>query len=114
MRTRLIVFCLFGFGSFIWMLYIAKNRQLGGYAHSPQTVVLPMGRSTLVAGGRAKLWFGSVEPGVYVEVSCKSESKLMNLQEGEAGDDGCGVHVRLLAFKRENAKATFEVSWKEE
>lgn len=96
-------------------LFIARTQQLGSFAKSPQRIEMVVGSSKLIAGGRAKMWFSSVDLGVNVEVSCKEGTKALKLAlEGEA-QEAFGLQIRLLDFKEAYTpihRATFEISWK--
>lgn len=98
------------------LLFFAWHNRLGDFAKSPQTVEMGLGSTSIVAGGRAKLWFASVDLGPQVEVSCKKQSRLIELGE-EPSDEVCGIRVRQMSLKEvkrgrfSSLRATFEVTW---
>lgn len=80
------------------MILVASMQQFGDFAKSPQTVVLNMGTQALVAGGKANLWFASVETGAVLEVRCARETRTFDLQPDEQTEECCGVKVRFVEF----------------
>lgn len=98
------------------LAFFAWHNKLGDLAKSPQTVEMNLGTTSIVAGGRAKLWFASVDYGTNVEVSCKGQRHMFELGE-EASDEVCGIRVRAVKLHELELKgypalrATFEVTW---
>ncbi len=118
-RTWLFILGIFAMGVGMPVL-VAYNLRLGEFAKSPQTVELMLGSSILVAGGRAKIWFAQVDMGPTIEINCRKETRMVELQHGEPTDEICGVRVELIEVfeKRLGSHTTlrgkFKVSWDEE
>ncbi len=97
--------------------FFAKQLKLGDFAKSPQTVEMMLGSSILVGGGRAKLWFAQVDSGASVEVSCRKETSMLELREGEPSDKVCRVRVELLSIREKEFRGNtvlrgkFRVTW---
>jgi len=97
--------------SFMWL------NQLGDLAKSPQSVEMNLGTSSFVAGGKAKLWFAAVDLGVMVEISCKGESKMVELYDDKPSDEVCGIRVEkieLIEKERRGIRtmrAKLKVTW---
>jgi hypothetical protein len=97
--------------------YVAYQLQLGDFAKSPQTVEINLGTTALVAGGRAKLWFASVDIGPSIEVSCKKEKSFFEVSKSAPSEEVCGVRVRCLdVFEKEFRghkllRGRFEITW---
>lgn len=84
---------LAGVGPVVMFMWV---NQLGDLAKSPQTVEMNLGTTSFVAGGRARLWFASVDLGPQVEISCKNQSRLVDLSEDEPSDEVCGIRVSKI------------------
>ena len=101
------------------MLGVAWYHRLGDFAKSPQRVEMGVGSTCFVAGGRAKLWFSSIEQGPVVEISCKGHAKSIDLINGEPTEQVCGIRVRKLEVFEEDLggnpqlRGVFEVTWDE-
>lgn len=101
------------------MLGVAWHNRLGNFAHSPQRVEMSVGTTCFVAGGKAKMWFASIETGPQIEISCKDQSHMIELATNEPSDDVCGIRVRKLdLFERDlgghrQLRGVFEVTWDE-
>ena len=99
------------------MIGVAWFHHLGDFAKSPQRVEMSVGSTSFVAGGRAKIWFSSIQTGPEIEISCKDYSKMIQLETKEPSDQVCGIRVRKLeVFERDLAghpqlRAVFEVTW---
>lgn len=97
--------------SFVWI------NKLGDLATSPQTVEMNLGTTSFVAGGRARIWFASVDLGPQIEVTCKEESRLLELSGDSESDEVCGIRVSLVDWSEKERKgmrrirATFRVAW---
>lgn len=96
--------------SFVWI------NKLGDLATSPQRVEMNLGTTSFVAGGRAKLWFAAVDLGPQVEVSCKRQTRMIELTD-RVSDEVCGIRIRSVALKERDFKGyhitrgEFEVTW---
>ena len=101
------------------MLGVAWHNRLGDFAKSPQRVEMSVGSTCFVAGGRAKIWFSSMQTGPEIEISCKDQSRLLQLETDKPSDDVCGIRVRKLEiFEKDLAghpqlRGVFEVTWNE-
>ena len=101
------------------MLGVAWYNRLGDFAKSPQRVEMSVGSTCFVAGGRAKIWFASLETGPKVEVSCKDQSHLIELAGDDSSEEVCGIRVRKLeVFEKDlggnpQLRGVFEVTWDE-
>jgi hypothetical protein len=101
------------------MLGVAYFNRLGDFAKSPQRLEMSVGSTSFVAGGRAKIWFSSIQTGPEIEISCKDQTKMLQLETSEPSDEVCGIRVRKLElFEKDLAghpqiRAVFEVTWQE-
>lgn len=103
---------MIGVGAVATLLFIARSGQFGDYAKSPQTVELAVGSSRLVAGGRAKIWFGEVQMDPMVEISCKDGTRYVEVGKDTPSEECCGIRLRLLELKEERTlRGKFEVTW---
>lgn len=104
-------------GAVGWLLLVGIERQfgIGRFADSPQQLTLLPGRRAIVGGGRAVLGFAVLEQRrVILEVRCAAGGARLELAEGAAGDEVCGVRVRWLGAALPLAAPgshRFEVSW---
>lgn len=118
-RTWMTLIAIFGTGLGLPLL-VAYQLRLGEFAKSPQNVHLNLGGSVFVAGGRARLWFAEIGMGPTVEISCKKESAMVDLADGEASEEVCGIQVRKLELGELEFKGhaiprvELEVTWKDE
>lgn len=95
--------------------FVAWRNQYGSYAKSPQTVEMSIGTQTIVAGGRAKMWFAQIDEGAYVELKRKGESRGLWLQVDEPSDPVFGLTVELVEVQESMPpRAKFEVRWDSE
>ena len=103
-----------GVGPLVGYAWVNK---LGDFAKSPQRVEMGVGSSSFVAGGRARLWFASVELGPQVEVTCKGQSRLIELVDDEPSGEVCGIRVKKLDVYEKDLgrykvlRGVFEVTW---
>ena len=95
---------------------VAMNGQYGSFAKSPQTAKLTLGGSVIVGGGRAKLWFREVDGNAWVEVSCKNDTKVVEIPEDETTEEVCGIRMRRLDLDLNGPhppRVKLEVTWDE-
>lgn len=100
-----------------WLMLLGVQRQfgIGGFARSPQKIDLLPGQRAIAGGGRAVLGFAALEEhSVTLVVRCADGETRLELAEGAASEEVCGVHVRWLGPALVKAPGTnrFEVSWK--
>ncbi|MCC7230408.1 MAG: hypothetical protein IT203_08425 [Fimbriimonadaceae bacterium] len=93
-------------------LFVSKHLQLGGNAKSPQEATLILGSTTIIAGGRAKLWYAGGDTGGDFEIRCQNEQKYFRPEPGEV-ESACKVDVELLNVNESTPpRATFRITWK--
>lgn len=93
-------------------LFISKNLQLGGNAKSPQEATMILGSTTIIAGGKAKLWYAGGDTGGDFEIRCQKEQKYFRPEAGDISS-ACEVNVELLKVSdTAPQRATFRVTWK--
>lgn len=94
-------------------LFISNNLQLGGNAKSPQEATIVLGSTTIIAGGKAKLWYAGGDTGGDFEISCQKEQKYFRPEPGEI-NMACEVGVELLKVGESTPpRATFRITWKD-
>jgi hypothetical protein len=102
-----------GIGPIVGYAWLNK---LGDFAKSPQRVEMSLGSTSIVAGGRAKMWFAMVDIAPTVEVSCKGSSRMLELTD-KPSEEVCGVRVRKLEIveremgRHATMRGVFEVTW---
>lgn len=93
--------------------FVSHHLKLGPNAKSPQTVTVILGGKVVVAGGRAKIWFGGGSSGTECEVSCSGETRTFEPGLKEPFQ-ACGITAELQEVKETSPpKAVFKVSWEE-
>jgi hypothetical protein len=97
------------------LAFVSKHNQYGGFAKSPQEATMTVGSSLFVAGGKARLWYGSHDLGPRVEVECGKEAHLVELADEEPVDVGCGITLTHLETTevRGVLRSRFKVEWGE-
>lgn len=88
---------------------------LGEEAKSPQVATISIGSSLLVAGGRARVSFESIERGPELIVSCASETRRLDL-DTDFSDDICKIKLRQLELIDNDGMPTrikVEIAWKD-
>lgn len=97
------------------MYWVARSMGLGEEAKSPQVATISIGSSLLVAGGRARVSFESIERGPELIVSCASETRRLDL-DTDFSDDICKIKLRQLELIDNDGMPTrikVEIAWKD-
>ncbi|HEX9733794.1 MAG TPA: hypothetical protein VGG06_17625 [Thermoanaerobaculia bacterium] len=116
MRTRIFAFVVV-LGALGWLLLLGIQRQfrIGRFAASPQELTMLPGQRAIVGGGRAVVGFAVLERRrVTLEVRCAGGGSRLELAEGAASEEVCGVRVRWLGAApplEAPGSNRFEVSW---
>ncbi len=122
MRRFLIWVLAIGFLGWAALMFVQWQLKIGPFAANPQRLELPLGATRIAGGGRAVLSFIADDDGkAKLEVKCAAEEVEVELGQGEASAEICGIVARLLELRRRLdiagpketivREAIVEVSW---
>lgn len=97
-------------------LFIVRQLESSDEARNPHSLELPAGASTLIAGGKAKLWYACGESGREFEVESREKRRYVRETEKQPIAEISGIRVELLALENQDGwapTAKFRISWRD-